>query len=316
MNSLNLKLNDGNSMPIVGLGTYLSEKGVISRAITDAIDCGYRHIDCAYFYQNQKEIGSAVNKAISDGKVKREELFITSKVFPNWFGKGRVIRCAQLMLQDFDLKYLDLLLLHWPVPFKDDDNELLPKDANGNIAVNNDIDIVDVYKELEEVKKLGLVKSIGISNFNSEQIERLLKKAQIVPVMNQVECHPYLNQEKLLNFCRQRNIELTAYSPLGQGGRKADEPFLLEDEKLKQISAKYSKSVAQVIIKWQTQRGVAVIPKSVTKERIASNIDIFDFTLSDEEMKAINALNRDYRFVKFDSFGLDKHKEWPFRIDF
>jgi aldehyde reductase len=169
---------------------------------------------------------------------------------------------------------------------------------------------------LEEVKRLGLVKSIGVSNFNSVQIDRLLKEASIPPVTNQVECHPYFNQEKLLNFCRERNITLTGYAPLGQRDIKPNNPSLFEDQTLIRIANKYAKTVAQILIKWQIQRGIIVIPRSSNKERILENINIFDFTISDEDIAEINSLNRNLRFCKWDLNGIDGHKNYPFNIEF
>lgn len=311
-------LNDGNQIPIVGLGTV----GLTKQSITDAINNGYRLFDTAYVYSNEKVIGDALNEAIDNGTVTREEIFFSTKVWLTFYGKGRVIKSAQQSIEESGLKYLDLLLLHWPIPLNDSDTDKFPKLPNGDIAFN-DYDIIDVYKELEEVKRLGLAKSIGVSNFNSQQIERVVNNSEILPVTNQVECHPYLNQERLMNFCRNYNITLTAYSPLGASYPKEQKinwrtvgPSLLEDENLKQIASKYLKSVAQVLIRWQTQRGVIVIPRSSSKVRLLENISIFDFTLSDEDMALINSLNRNLRFVELKNLGLDSHKEYPFKIDF
>jgi aldehyde reductase len=310
MASPKVALNDGNQIPVLGFGSMRTNK----EAISAAIDLGYRHIDTAYFYRNEKDVGDAINEAISDGKIKREDVFVTSKVFPTFFSKGRVIKSAKQSLETSGLEYLDLLLLHAPIVLQDDDNEI-PKLPNGEVVLS-DYDILDTYKELEEVKRLGLVKSIGVSNFNSVQIDRIVKEAQVIPVTNQVECHPYLNQEKLLNFCRERNITLTGYSPLGQRDMRPDDPSLFDDDTLKRIAAKYSKTVAQVLIKWQIQRGIICIPRSANKERIAENINIFDFTISNEDLSAINSLNRNYRYVKWSFNGVEAHKEYPFKIEF
>lgn len=152
---MKLQLNDGNQMPFIGLGTYSPENVDVSDIITYAIECGYRCFDCAHMYRNQQTIGDSLNKAIADGKVTREELFITTKVWPTWYGEGRVIQSAKNMAQEMGLKYFDLLLLHWPIVFKDSDTETFPTGSDG-IVIEGDRDIADVYKELEEVKRLGL----------------------------------------------------------------------------------------------------------------------------------------------------------------
>ena len=309
-----VKLNDGNEIPIIGLGTYLAEKGICYQAVKDAIDIGYRHFDCALIYGNQDEIGQALNEAISQNKVTREELFVTSKIWPTYYDHGRLMECAKRILHEFKLDYVDLMLLHWPIPFVSNNNEFYPKDSNDEVMVL-DIDLVDVYKQLEQVKKMGLSKSIGVSNFNSEQIERICNKAEIIPVINQVESHPYLSQEKLIQFCEAKGIKLTAYRPLG-GASKPDQPNLLDDEIVNKIAKKYDKTPANILIKWHVQRGVIVIPKSVNKERMKNNFDVFSYELSDDDMKQLNLLDKGLRFIDYTKFGLGKSKEWPFRIPF
>merc|ERR1719348_1962548 len=224
-------------------------------------------------------------------------------------------------LNDLGLDYLDLYLIHWPHAFQRGD-EKFPKTEAGDIIYDQSIHPTDTWLAMEKLVEKGLVKSIGVSNFNSEQIEDILKRGNIKPVTNQVECHPHLNQEKLINFCKERNITITAYSPLGSPDRpwaKPDDPKLLDDPKIKEIGEKYNKSPAQVLIRWQVQRGVIVIPKSVTPSRIDENAAVFDFTLTKEEMESVDSLDCNGRGLKPNMNGkpmFDTHPHYPFGIEF
>lgn len=291
-----VNLSNGKSVPIVGLGTWKSKPGEVKQAVKDAIDAGYRHFDCAFIYQNENEIGEALQEKIGDGSVKREDLFITSKCWNTFHSRDKVFECLKKSLSLLKLDYLDLYLIHWPLGYKED-GELFPKDENGKFLYS-DIDYLETWKAMEDCHKKGLVRSIGLSNFNSVQIKRICSNATIKPVMLQVECHPYLTQSSLIEFCKDLNIAVTAYSPLGSPDRpwaKPDDPQLLEEPKIKEIGNKYNKSSAQVLLRYQVQRGVIVIPKSVTKQRIISNIQLFDFELTPEEMETITSFNRNYR---------------------
>ncbi|KAJ3618787.1 hypothetical protein MTP99_005598 [Tenebrio molitor] len=261
-----VRFNNGLEIPIFGLGTWKSKPGEVRQAVKDAIDIDYRHIDCAHVYGNEKEVGEAIKDKISEGKVKREDLFIT--------------RAIKTTLSNLQLKYLDLYLIHWPLGYKEE-GELFPTGEDGKIQFS-DIDYVDTWKEMEQLVQKGLTKSIGLSNFNKRQIERILSVATIKPVTNQVECHPYLNQRKLIDFCKSKDITITGYSPLGSPDRpwaKPGDPQLLEDPKLKEVAKKSNKTPAQVLLRYQIQRGVITIPQSVTKSRIEQNFNVFDFEL-------------------------------------
>jgi len=321
MASKTVKLNNGKEFPLVGLGTWKAPEGQVYEAVKVAIDAGYRHIDCAFAYGNEAEVGRALNEAISGGKVKREELFITSKLWNTYHKRERVGLCLDITLKALGLQYLDLYLIHWPLGYEEGD-EKFPKNEKGEVLVS-DIDYLETYLGLEDLLKTSKVKSIGVSNFNSQQIDRILKEANVKPVVNQVECHPYLNQSKLIDFCRQRDIVVTAYSPLGSPDRpwaKPDDPSLLEEPKIKEIAKKYNKSSAQVLIRFQVERGVAVIPKSVTKDRIISNINVFDFKLTPEDLKAIESFDRgnEGRIIHLGWNGpiVVNHKYFPFNIPF
>lgn len=303
--------NNGQKIPAIGIGTWKSKPGEVTEAVKTAIEVGYRHIDCAFVYGNEKEVGAAISSKIADGTVKREDLFITSKLW-NTFHRPDLVKGALLKsLENLNLTYLDLYLVHWPQAYKEE-GDLFPKEADDKIAFS-DVDYVDTWKALEPLVGEGLVRSIGISNFNSKQVARLLEHASIVPVTNQIECHPYLNQRRLKDFCEARKITITAYSPLGSPDRpwaKPDDPSLLDDPKLKAIADRLGKTVAQVLIRYQIDRNNIVIPKSVTASRIASNFDVFDFKLSQEDMSLIDSFDCNGRMVPMTaSLG---HKYHPF----
>ncbi len=262
-----LLLNDGFKMPIVGLGTSHTGNDTY-RSVRDAIEAGYRHIDTSLNYGTEQDIGKALKDLIKEGKVKREELFIVSKLETADHERSRVPRGLNESLTNLGLEYLDLYLIH---------------------NSRSTVDIVETWKGMEDVHKKGLAKSIGVSNFNEQQIDRILENSSVKPVTNQVQCNPYNNQKKLLTYLTSKNITLTAYSPLG--GRAGSEN-LLKDKNLAEIGHKHNVSAAQTALRYQIQRGVIVIPKSVTKKYIIENIDIFNFTLTESEMHEIDSLNK------------------------
>jgi aldehyde reductase len=316
-----LNLNNGKQMPIIGLGTWLSKKGEVYQGIKDAIDCGYRHIDCALVYGNEDEIGKALAESMKAKKVKREELYIVTKLWLTYTRPDRVIKGIERSLKNLGLTYIDLYLMHWPHSFAQQDQSFFPYDKNGVIR-GEDVDYVDTWKAMEELVTKGLTKSIGVSNFNSKQIERLLKTATIKPVVNQIEVHPYMAQKKLIDFCRQREIQITAYAPLcsptstATTAEQKAKHDLLQDPVVKKIAEKYKKNTGQVLLRFAVDRNYAVIPKSVSKARIASNIQIFDFKLTDEEVKQLEGLDCGYRTCTMAEFkGTPNLKHYPFQKD-
>ncbi|KAF5276031.1 hypothetical protein FQA39_LY00827 [Lamprigera yunnana] len=310
----NVKLNNGMEMPILGLGTWKSKPGEVTKAVEDAIDIGYRSFDCAYVYGNEKEVGIAIANKINQKKVKREDLFITSKLWNTFHSPELVEKMAKVSLANLGLDYLDLYLIHWPMGYKEG-GELFPKDDEGKVQFS-EVDYVDTWKAMEKLVEKGLLKAIGLSNFNKNQIERVLKVATIHPVVNQIECHAYLNQKRLIEFCKSKDIVVTAYSPLGSPDRpwaRPEDPLLLEDPKLKEVAAKYGKGVAQILLKYQVQRGIVTIPKSVTKSRIEENLNIFDFELTGDDISYIDTLDCNGRICPIlDAY---EHPHHPFVKD-
>ena len=297
-----ISLNSGDVIPAFGLGTWKSEPDVVYEAVKEAIKVGYRHIDCAAIYCNEEEVGRALSDVIAEGVVKREELWITSKLWNNSHAPEDVKAALEKTLSDLQLDYLDLYLIHWPVHQK---KEVFLPEGDDIFIPYDDIPIIDTWRAMEELVKKDKLKTIGVSNFNIPKLERLLNEAEIKPVMNQVEGHPYLQQPELLDYCRSQYVALTAYSPLGSPDRpeqmKADdEQSLLENEVIVSVAERNGVSAGQVLIAWAVQRGTVVIPKSANAVRIAQNLEASEMTLSEEDMADIAKLDTGYRYVKGD----------------
>ncbi|XP_076252981.1 aldo-keto reductase family 1 member B1-like isoform X2 [Rhynchophorus ferrugineus] len=309
----NVTLNNGMQFPMFGLGTWLAPLGECENAVYHAIKCGYRLIDCAWLYGNEKEVGAGVRKAINEGIVKREDIFITTKLWNTFHEREDVVPAIKRSLENLGFDYVDLYLIHWPVACKNSgvfDIHFPFKDA-----VYYDHDFCQTWEGMEECVDLGLAKSIGLSNFNSVQVQKILDHARIKPVMNQIEVNPTLNQKPLTAFCRERGIHITAYSPFGSPARpwrKPDEPVVdLDDPKLIAIGQKYGKTTAQIILRYLIQLDVIPIPKSSNLDRIASNIQVFDFKLAPEDMKIMDSFNCNARAVHAEE--LLESNQYPFR---
>ncbi|XP_067392232.1 prostaglandin-E(2) 9-reductase-like isoform X1 [Emydura macquarii macquarii] len=316
-----LKMNDDHRIPVVGLGTYAPNavpKSKCEEAVKVAIEVGYRHIDGAYMYENEEAIGRAIREKIADGTVKREEIFYTGKLWSTFNAPEMVQSALEKSLKSLQFDYIDLYIIHTPLSLKPGD-DLLPVDGNGKLIFDN-VDLCATWEAMEACKDAGLVKSIGVSNFNRRQLEMILNKPGLKykPVCNQVECHPYLNQRKLLEFCKSKNIVLVAYSALGshRDERWVDQstPLLLEDPVLNALAKKYNRSPALVAMRYQLQRGVVVLAKSFTRKHIEDNFKVFDFQLTEEDMKDIDSLNQNLRYDPCSQF-LD-HPEYPYADDY
>ncbi len=298
MNSIDgITLHTGAVMPLLGLGTWNAEKTGVGSAVEQALTIGnYSHIDCAHVYENEVEVGQALQMVFSSGKRKRQEVFITSKLWNNDHAKADVVAACKRTLQHLQLDYLDLYLMHFGVA-SPRDLGFEPLDEHGAL-ITAPVSIRETCEAMQELVQLGLVKAIGVSNFTAPMLVDLLTYATIIPAVNQIELHPYNQQTRLVEFCQQKNIAVTAYSPLGSpGGIKPGEPILLNDEIIKAIAVTHHKTAAQVLIRWGIQRGTIVIPKSTSPERIQENTNVFDFALTDDEMARIATLDRNYRYV-------------------
>ncbi|XP_077378109.1 aldo-keto reductase family 1 member A1-A isoform X1 [Festucalex cinctus] len=302
-----MTLTTGQKMPTVGLGTWKSTPGQVKQAVLTALDCGYRHIDCAAAYGNEQEVGEALALRVGPGKaLRREQVFVTSKLWNTKHDPSDVEEACRTTLAHLGLTYVDLYLMHWPMAFQPG-KELMPRREDGSLCYS-DTHYTDTWAAMEELVDRGLVKAIGLSNFNARQMNDIIVMARHRPVVNQVECHPYLSQADLLAHCqlcsymclRSVAVCLTAYSPLGSGDRpwaSTEEPCLLQDPRLGELSQRHRKTPAQIILRWHIQRGVVCIPKSVTPSRIHQNLHVFDFCLSEDDMKLMDALNRSQRFI-------------------
>ncbi|KAI4575503.1 hypothetical protein R6Z07F_012219 [Ovis aries] len=316
-----VKLNDGHFIPVLGFGTFAPPEVPKSEALEVtkfAIEVGFRHIDCAYLYQNEEQVGQAIRSKIADGTVKREDIFYTSKVWSTFLRPELVRPALEKSLKDLQLEYVDLYIIHHPVALVPGE-AIFPTDENGK-PIFDSVDLCRTWEALEKCKDAGLTKSIGVSNFNHKQLEKILNKPGLKykPVCNQVECHPYLNQSKLLEFCKSHDIVLVAYGALGAQRTlqwmNPNFPFLLEDPVLSAIAKKHKQTPALVALRYQIQRGVVVLAKSYNKKRIKENIQVFDFELTPEDMKAIDGLNSNIRYYDFQQ-AVD-HPEYPYSEEY
>ncbi|USD26698.1 aldo/keto reductase [Flagellimonas marinaquae] len=258
------ELHNGVQMPYLGLGVYLSKDGEeVINAVKEALNHGYRHIDTAAIYENEEGVGEGIRQS----NVPREDVFLVSKVWNTDQGYEATLKAFEASLNRLGTDYLDLYLIHWP---------------KGDLSK-------DTWRALERLYREKRVRAIGVSNFLKHHLEDLLDTAEIVPMVNQMEFHPYLVQQELMDFCSSHQIQYEAWSPLMQGN-------IFDLDIMKDMAAKYNKTIAQIVLRWDLQKGVVTIPKSSKKERIKTNSELFDFTLSDEDVKLLDSLDKGKRF--------------------
>ncbi|KAM4119878.1 hypothetical protein ACJW30_03G092400 [Castanea mollissima] len=282
--------SNGKTIPVIGFGTAEYPFGASLETLRDsllhAIKLGYRHFDSAALYQSEQPLGEAIDDALGLGLIKsRDELFITSKLWCSDAHYDCVLPAIQQTLKNLKLEYIDLYLVHWPVSVKPGEYELPVKKKD-----LLPIDIKSVWEAMEECQKLGLAKSIGVSNFSCKKLETLLATAQIPPAVNQVEINPLWQQKKLREFCENKGIRITAYSPLGAKGTLWGTNWVMECEVLKQIAEATGKTIAQVCVRWVYEQGVSVLVKSFNKDRMKENLGIFDWKLSPEDLEKISQI--------------------------
>lgn len=299
-----LKFSNNDTMPMIGLGTWKSKPAQVYNAVCQALASGYRHIDCAAIYGNEKEVGAALKQTFSQGTVSRENVWITSKLWNNAHKKEDVANALKQTLKNLGLDYLDLYLIHWPVVFRP--GVIFPKKP-GDFMSLEQVPVMETWEAMVSCAQSGLIRHLGVSNFSIKKLDALGCESGTKPEMNQIELHPFLQQNKMLEYCKSNQIFLTAYSPLGSGDRPAalkskNEPSLLKNKIILEIAEKNNCTPAQVLIKWAVKRGTAVIPKSVTPARLAENLNAVDVSLSEQDMAAMATLDTHSRYLRGDSW--------------
>ncbi|CAB3220124.1 unnamed protein product [Arctia plantaginis] len=297
-----IELNDGNKVPVVALGTGRATakeddtNDIVRDSVLWAIEAGYRHIDTAAIYGDEEEVGQGIADAIAKGIVTREQLFITTKLWNDRHARHQVVPSLQESLSRLALDYVDLYLIHFPIATKSDDSPA-------------DIDYLETWEGMEEARELGLTRSIGVSNFNETQIDRLVANSRVKPVINEIEVNPTNTQESFVYHCQQLGVAVMAYSPFGfLVSRKISDapPPRYDDPILVAMAQKYGKTTGQILLRYLIDRGLIPIPKSTNKNRIAENIDLFDFQLTAEEVATISAFNRNKRVI-----DMKAYKDYP-----
>ncbi|CAF0759786.1 unnamed protein product [Adineta steineri] len=308
-------MNNKIEIPQLALGTYDIAKEEISNVIESALSVGYRHIDCAWLYGNEKEIGASLSQQFQKNEIKRSDLFITGKLWCSFHKFERVRQQCVITINDLQCQYLDLFLIHWPFAFVDHDPQ---NNEEHQSNVDDEIDFIETWRAMEVLVDEGLVKSIGLSNFNEEQIERILQICKYKPVVNQVEIHPYCPQIQLEIFCKIHQILLEAYAPLGANNRqwkKENDPEILEDKTIKSIADKYNVHPAAILLRYIIDRNLVCVVKSANYQRIEQNFQCINqnhFQLDEEDFNKIhNDIQIRFRYHQVEEKKYAK--EYPFK---
>ncbi len=311
-------LNTGDKIPVLGIGTFGSDHvshDDVAKAVKYAVETGYRHIDCASVYGNEDKIGKVIKELLGSDTVKREELWVTSKVWNDMHGEGQVIESCKKTLEDLQLDYLDLYLIHWPFPnyhAPGCDGDARNPDSKPYIHE----DYMISWRQMEELVEMGLVKNIGTSNMTIPKMDLLLKDAKIKPTVNEMELHPHFQQTQLFDYCVQNNIQPIGYSPIGSPARPerdktSEDTVDIEDPVIVKIAERLNVHPAVVCIKWAVQRGQIPIPFSSSERNIYSNLKaVVSELLTNEEMDAISKIDRNCRLIKGQVFLWETAKDW------